>query len=74
MTPQEKAVELTGKFSLLVTTWDCYNDIPIPDDEILVDTKKCALICLDEILNGFRKLLPSSRKYWEEVKLEIEKL
>jgi hypothetical protein len=36
--------------------------------------KECAKICVDEILDGFRKLLPSSRTYWEQVKVEIEKL
>lgn len=50
MSPQEKALELVGKFSTLVTTWDCYNDIPIPKDEILQDTKKCALIVIDELI------------------------
>ena len=74
ITPKEKAQEIVKKFDLLVTTWDCYHDMPIHEEEILKDTKKCGLIVVDEVLNSFRKILPSSRTWWEEVRAEIEKL
>ncbi len=47
MTEEEKAKELIEKFRPLVKTWDCYNDEPLPDDEIMADMKKCALIAID---------------------------
>jgi hypothetical protein len=75
MTPKEKAEELVIKM---------YQPLPASkeaekDKEHLYynqynAAKQCALIAVDEILNGFRKLLPSSRNYWEEVKQEIERL
>lgn len=61
MTPKEKANELTDKFY-----YGAYLSNYL--------AKKCALIAVEEILNGHRKLLPSSRKYWEEVKREIVNL
>lgn len=36
--------------------------------------KKMAVFVVDEILDGFRKILPSSRNYWEHVKKEINLL
>mgnify|MGYP003637682369 FL=1 len=86
--PKEKAKELVMKFQNIVTSWDCYNDEPLELEYMMGDMKKCALICLDEVVNsGFgsrliqfeypnknsTKLL-SPIKYWEEVKQELEKL
>ena len=81
MTPKEKAIELTDKFKPLVTTWDCYWDAALPDEEILKDAKKCALICCGEIINaGANDVLMSDdsvisgRDYWNEVKKAISEL
>ncbi len=59
MTPKEKAKELVDKFYI-------FNHIGNKH------AIKCALIAVDEILDPFRKVLPSSRNYWQEVKQEIE--
>jgi hypothetical protein len=67
MTPKEKAKELISKFDALNFEFDNVH-------LLYHDSKKCALIAVEEILDGFRKILPSSRGYWNEVKQEIEKL
>jgi hypothetical protein len=65
MTPKEKAIELFDKFE----------DKLISSHTIFLGEakKQCALIAVDEILN-----LPfefeAERKYWHDVKQEIEKL
>ena len=70
MTPKEKAKELVLKYYLL-----------IPMNTISF-AKQCALIAVDEILSlnaeSFDEL-PNphhyySKKYWDEVKKEIEKI
>lgn len=73
MTPKEKAQQLYDKFyrTGLKITFDGEVDYY---EETHIELKNCALICVDEILDGFRKLLPSSRAYWEEVRKEIENL
>jgi hypothetical protein len=68
MTPKEKAKELIGKYVFLTVT-----DF---SDENFEQTKQCALIAVDEILDV---LLHTSETeceyvYWQEVKEEIEKL
>lgn len=67
MTPKEKAVELYNKYYFLYTH---PHSVEVRKNE----AQACALIAVDEILDPFRKVLPSSRKYWQEVKTEIEKL
>lgn len=66
MTPKEKAKELFDKF---MTPIDGLHKYPMCYDT----AKQCALIAVDEILN-----LPfeteSERKYWQEVKKEINLL
>ena len=78
MTPKEKAKKLVNKFSPLVTNWDCYNDSPRLDEDIIIDAKKCALIAVDEIIKqcfDYRDIdLQTSYDYWQEVKQEIEAL
>lgn len=89
MKAKEKAKELITKFSPLVTTWDCYNDVPVDDEEIIADAKKCAIIAVDEIIEvfnfthiGYGKDIINGLKntklnYWHEVKrciLELEKI
>ena len=72
MTPKEKAIELVEKFEPLVTTWDYYNDSPRWWQDILVDTKQCALIAVNEIL-GYMGA-DRGTEFWQQVKSEIEKL
>lgn len=83
MTPKEKAVELVGKFKdyvnpyigsgMLSNTFD--------DDAILYQSKKCALVTIDEIINT--DMLNDNEvyietvsylNYWIDVKEEIKKL
>ena len=59
MTPKEKAKQLVEQFSWI----DCSSD-----------AKQCALICVDEILNGSRLFYIKDYDYWKEVKQEIKKL
>ena len=77
MTPKEKAQELVNKmfFSIvdrknvrtLIDYWD--------------EAKQCALICVDEIMltpmSHFPEsmgIIEGSYQWWQQVKLEIEKL
>ena len=73
MNAKEKAKELCSKFNLLVTTWDCYNDTPIHDEDILEDTKKCALVVVNQILEDCIRDI-AHLNYWVSVKDEIGKL
>ena len=65
MLPKEKAKELFDKFY----------DLPI----IYAQAKDCALIAVDEILNddwyitSFDEMI-ERKKYWEQVKQEIDNL
>ena len=72
MEAKEKAIELVEKFTPLVEYWDfCNCELRINED-ILKDSKQCALIATDEIL-GY---MGADRgiEFWQEVKIEIEKL
>lgn len=79
MTPKETAISLVEKYKPLVTTWDCYNDIPALDEDILRDAKACAIIAVDEILN-IDWIIPENGNvnltynYWQEVKKQIKLL
>ena len=70
MTPQEKARELVDKM---------YNE-PIGIYMMCSDTaKQCALIAVDELLNNFlsnRNTKYGKERYffWQQVKIEIQKL
>jgi len=63
MTPKEKARDLIGKFVHLTRQTSGANGT-------IYNSKKCALIAVDEILNE----PDCSYDYWQEVKQEIEKL
>jgi uncharacterized protein YydD (DUF2326 family) len=73
MTPKEKAKELVDKYSdnIVVKFQEYagahYSELELSDTE----TKQCALICVDEILEFHDRI---DVKYWKEVKQEIEKL
>lgn len=62
MTPKEKAVELVNKY------------LQVYDGRV-PQAKKCALICIDEILEfGNQQGIREPMMYWEKVKQEINKL
>ena len=72
MTPKEKAIQLTNKYK---------NTLMLFDDDI--DSKKCALIAVDEIISNtpygfYSGIIPAYKgtdlDYWQEVKQEIEEL
>ena len=70
MTPKEKARELVSKYVHLTKQISGANGT-------IYNSKQCALIAVDEILNvkSFLKSMPlQDVKYWQEVKEEIEKL
>ena len=68
MTPKEKAIELYNKMY----------DYSLFEEE----AKRCALIAVDEILNGYEfdsldiehKRIMDNINYWDKVKQEIEAL
>ena len=67
LTPLEKAEELVDSFiEKMFLLRDGYNS-----SEILDAAKQCALIAVDEILNGSRLFYFEDYKYWNEVKQEI---
>ena len=63
MSPTEKAKELYNKFSFTAKSF--------------IWGKQCAILAVDEIINDNPNIYDSDRlnyKYWQEVKIEIEKL
>jgi hypothetical protein len=77
MTLKEQALELYGKF---FSNAESRNYIGLYDEDLhKYNAKQCALIAVDEIINTH--LLSEKHifgihpvDYWQEVKLEIEKL
>jgi hypothetical protein len=71
MTPKEKAKDLFTTFRYALS----HKDAPLGmhKDNIAI---QCALIAVDEILNAIGEIFETyeERKYWQEVKQEIEKL
>jgi hypothetical protein len=69
MNAKEKADELVKRY---------INLYPHPTEEYLDidESKQCALIAVDEILNTIEQIFETfeERKYWQEVKQEIQKL
>lgn len=65
MTPKEKAEELVNKFLQYADTFHNGN---------MYNAKQCALIAVDEILNITLFYFEDEKKYWQQVKQEIEKL
>jgi hypothetical protein len=68
MTPQEKAEELFAKYVFLT--------ISDMSDENFEETRQCALVAVDEILNEENHFIQTDAHllYWEQVKQEIENL
>ena len=76
MTPHEKAKDIYQKM---------FNNMPHPNETnaaVFTITKQCALIAVDEIINGYEfdclyiehKRIMDNINFWDEVKQEIEKL
>jgi hypothetical protein len=67
MTPKEKARELFDKY---------YDLFPgkYKIDFGYRESKKCALVAVDEILNSGKDVDEFADAYWQEVKNEIKKL
>jgi hypothetical protein len=65
MTPKEKALELVDKFAS-----------PLDVFKININSKRCSLIAVDEILNKYNDFIQTHEQflYWQEVKQKIEKL
>ena len=76
MTPKEKAGELVDKF------WKSCSDKHDIAKLVKADAKRCALIAVDEIINGYEfdsldiehKRIMDNINFWDEVKQEIERL
>jgi hypothetical protein len=68
MTPKEKAEELFAKYVFLT--------ISDMSDENFEETRQCALVAVDEILNEENHFIQTDAHllYWEQVKQEIENL
>ena len=86
MKPKEKAIELINIFREFADGTDPETDRYSPNIE-KEKGKKCALKTVDEILNSFYNIFDdfvvesskvggysNMKKYWEEVKNELEKL
>ncbi len=74
MTPKEKALELYKKLVIHIQRYDEY-----VDERSKFNTKQCALIAVDEILDEIQPFelgyeYTSKIKFWNNVKQEIEKL
>ncbi len=73
MTAKEKAKELVQKYRGFCTETEEMNQ---------TTAKQCALICIDEIIEGINRLnfachikaLQNDILYWEQVKTEIQNL
>ena len=77
MIPQEKANELVDKIYYIIGK--NYSKSDGFSLQLIEEAKQCALIAVDEILNefpqGFNGNFEEKRKkYWQQVKQEIEKL
>ena len=78
MTPKEKAEKLFNKFIII----DDLSDSTGNSLYFNAHAKQCALIAVDEILNGYEfdsldiehKRIMDNINYWDKVKQEIENL
>ena len=79
MNPKEKARELYNKFNDATLTYDCgdYSAKGINNSimAMVMESKNCALICVDEIQRQSENWgVVSVRAYWQQVKTEINNL
>ena len=72
MTPKEKAKELVDKLMpFSEANWHELATLFELQESTLLNAKECATIAVDEILNHCYEVM---KPFWEEVKIEIEKL
>jgi hypothetical protein len=78
MTPKEKTLELIEQFKDKVNPYIGSGMISNThdDDTILWQSKRCALVAVDEVLNKENHFIQTDAHllYWEEVKQEIKNL
>lgn len=81
MSPKEKAKELIDKFSIGIN-FDCLISVRVAH-QIIPKAKKCALICVDEIMKDIDNYSLESTDesyrldklyFWQQVKQEIKKI
>ena len=70
MKPQEKAKELVDKYIELTLYHDKKYGISVD----LENSKQCALIAVDEVINSMTVATSVHLPYWQQVKDEINKL
>jgi hypothetical protein len=73
ITPEQKAKELVSKYYDILPNWVNIDD-----------AKQCALIAVEEIIkrtrsvdtmpHNYQKIDENTKEYWEQVKIEIQKL
>ena len=68
MTPKEKAWSIFWNFKNIPDKWK--------NEKVFQNyyAKQCALIAVDEILNGSRLFYSQDYNFWQEVKKELQKL
>ena len=75
MTPKERAEELLDAMSKQTYEYQPYAGATYIEEEVGYEAgKKCALICVDLILNGSRLFYTEDYDYWKKVKQEIKQL
>jgi hypothetical protein len=74
MTAKEKAKELVDKFENIIPTIDEYYSYKEMIEKHFNESKKCALLAVDNILNEYWLHDTKRRDWWKEVKKEIEEL
>jgi len=78
MTPKEKAIDLCTMFeSTYITMSGCSQDSNpciITNNMFKNSAIRCALIAVNEILSIYKKEWNIDNSYWEQVKIELEKL
>jgi hypothetical protein len=68
MIPAEKAKELLDKYWIYLRAGLLY------DEEAKEDAKHCALIAVDELFSFTDDFDLDTKEYWQDVKVELEKL
>jgi hypothetical protein len=76
MEAKEKAKELVDKFKIRVTITFSEDSVPCVLNAPMINesAKKCALICVDEILKSVTTIADKKFDYYTEVKKEINQL
>ena len=70
MTPKEKSKELVNKFYNIDSDSEIYDNFTM----IIFYAQRCALICVNELIDDRSKRGQINFTYWKKVKQEINKL